>query len=75
MIIALLFTASVVPAGQSFSYTPTAVWKGDGPVWCSDCRVSDFRELPCERLTGHAAPGRAFRVSVSAPRASMPDPA
>jgi len=44
MIIALLFTASVVPAGQSFSYTLTAVWKGDGPVWCSDCRVSVFRE-------------------------------
>lgn len=37
----------IVPAGQSFSCTPTHVWDGDGPVWCA--------EGPRVRLAGIAA--------------------
>ena len=44
----LLFLAStIVPAGQVFTCTPTAVWDGDGPVWCE--------EGPRIRLAGIAA--------------------
>lgn len=44
-----LFLAALmtVPAGQSFSCTPEAVWDGDGPVWC--------KEGPRIRLSGIAA--------------------
>lgn len=47
MITALLFAATVVPAGQSFECTPTAVYDGDGPIWCA--------EGPHIRLSGIAA--------------------
>jgi endonuclease YncB( thermonuclease family) len=47
MIAALLVLAAVVPAGQTFTCTPTRVWDGDGPVWCA--------EGPRVRLAGIAA--------------------
>ncbi len=37
----------VVPRGVAFVCTPTAVWDGDGPVWC--------KEGPKVRLSGVAA--------------------
>ena len=37
----------VVPAGEVFRCTPTAVWDGDGPVWCA--------EGPKIRIAGVAA--------------------
>jgi endonuclease YncB( thermonuclease family) len=40
-------TVPVIPAGQSFTCTPTHVWDGDGPVWC--------KEGPRLRLAGIAA--------------------
>src|SRR3546814_14625038 len=36
MIFSLFLLASVVPAGQSFTCTPVAVWDGDGPIWCAE---------------------------------------
>jgi hypothetical protein len=39
--------AQVVPARQTFQCTPTAVWDGDGPVWCA--------EGPKVRIAGVAA--------------------
>lgn len=47
MIGLLLALASVVPSGTSFLCTPTAVWDGDGPIWCA--------EGPKVRLAGIAA--------------------
>lgn len=47
MSIALLAAVAIVPAGQSFSCTPTAVYDGDGPIWCA--------EGPRIRLAGIAA--------------------
>src|SRR3546814_4412002 len=47
MIFSLFLLASVVPAGQSFTCTPVAVWDGDGPIWCA--------EGPHVRLSGVAA--------------------
>jgi endonuclease YncB( thermonuclease family) len=39
--------AQIVPAGQTFTCTPTAVWDGDGPIWCA--------EGPKVRIAGVAA--------------------
>lgn len=47
MIVLLLITVAVVPAGEEFSCTPTHVWDGDGPIWCE--------EGPRVRLAGIAA--------------------
>jgi endonuclease YncB( thermonuclease family) len=39
--------AQIIPAGEVFTCTPTAVWDGDGPIWCA--------EGPKVRLAGIAA--------------------
>lgn len=43
----LLAAVPIIPAGQSFTCTPTHVWDGDGPIWCE--------EGPRVRLSGIAA--------------------
>ena len=43
----ILVLASPVPSGVRFTCTPTAVWDGDGPIWCA--------EGPKVRLAGIAA--------------------
>ena len=45
----LFLAAAAVPSGQAFDCTPTAVWDGDGPVWCE--------EGPRIRISGIAARG------------------
>ncbi len=37
----------IIPPGERFTCTPTAVWDGDGPIWCT--------EGPHVRLQGIAA--------------------
>lgn len=54
--------APVVPKGQSFDCTPTHVWDGDGPVWCSEgpkVRVSGInaRETDGTCKESHPCPG------------------
>ena len=41
------FMLAVVASGSTFTCTPTRVWDGDGPIWCS--------EGPKIRLAGIAA--------------------
>ena len=43
----MLFASQVIAAGLSFVCTPTAVWDGDGPIWCA--------EGPTIRIAGVAA--------------------
>jgi endonuclease YncB( thermonuclease family) len=43
----LLAAAVLIPAGQSFTCTPTRIWDGDGPLWCA--------QGPRIRLSGIAA--------------------
>lgn len=31
-----ILAAVVLPAGTTFSCTPTSVWDGDGPIWCAE---------------------------------------
>ncbi|MBB4860902.1 endonuclease YncB(thermonuclease family) [Novosphingobium chloroacetimidivorans] len=32
----ILTTVAIIPAGETFTCTPTEVYEGDGPVWCTD---------------------------------------
>ncbi|RZI61437.1 MAG: hypothetical protein EOP94_00380 [Zymomonas sp.] len=32
----IVTAAAVIPAGQAFACTPTAVYDGDGPIWCAE---------------------------------------
>ena len=43
----LTLAAAVVAAGETFTCTPTAIWDGDGPIWCV--------EGPHVRISGIAA--------------------
>src|SRR5262245_28308775 len=44
---ALACAAEIVASGKTFTCTPTAVWDGDGPIWCA--------EGPRLRIAGVAA--------------------
>lgn len=55
----LLATVPIVPAGETFACTPTAVWDGDGPVWCA--------EGPRVRLAGIAAREADGRCNANQP--------
>ncbi|MCK0127538.1 hypothetical protein MWU39_02575 [Erythrobacter sp. F6033] len=61
MLLSLVFFLSAVPAGETFACTPTAVWDGDGPVWCEEgprIRLSGIaaRELDGSCSDGHPCP-------------------
>src|SRR5690348_10025227 len=67
--------AQIVAAGNTFSCTPTAVWDGDGPVWCAEgpkLRIAGIaaREIddtcrsnqPCPAVGGTEARDRLVRL-------------
>ncbi|MCJ8191972.1 hypothetical protein [Sphingomicrobium aestuariivivum] len=80
---ALLLIAPVPSAGTVFDCTPTAVWDGDGPIWCEEgprIRLSGIaaREIDDECRAGHpcpAASGAAARDALvnllGGPRGSL----
>lgn len=66
--ILLTLAAAVIPTGQTFTCTPTAVYDGDGPIWCAEgprIRIAGIaaREMdgtcksnhPCPDATAEAA--------------------
>lgn len=57
MIIALVLAAAVVPAGQSFDCTPTAVWDGDGPIWCAEGPHIRLSGIAAREMDGSCRPG------------------
>ena len=53
--------AQMVPEGRTFTCTPTAVWDGDGPIWCAEgpkIRISGVaaREIDGSCSSGHPCP-------------------
>lgn len=55
--------AEVIPDGETFTCTPTAVWDGDGPIWCDEgprVRLSGIaaRELDGSCSSGHPCPDK-----------------
>jgi len=59
MIAALLLAATVpiVPAGRTFTCTPTRVWDGDGPIWCAEGPRIRLARIAARELDGHCRPG------------------
>lgn len=70
-----LIHLSVVAAGQTFTCTPTAVWDGDGPIWCAEgpririagvaAREADEsckQNQPCPAVSGADARDRLVRL-------------
>ena len=57
MIVALFLAAAVVPAGQSFECTPTAVWDGDGPIWCAEGAHIRLSGIAAREMNGSCRPG------------------
>lgn len=57
MIITLLLATTVVPAGQSFSCTPIAVWDGDGPIWCAEGPHVRLSGIAAREMDGSCRPG------------------
>jgi endonuclease YncB( thermonuclease family) len=56
-----LLLMSLVPAGEVFTCTPTAVWDGDGPIWCEEgtrIRLAGIaaREMDGSCSQGHPCP-------------------
>ena len=52
----------LVPAGDTFTCTPVAVWDGDGPIWCAEgprIRLNAIaaREVDGTCRSGHPCPG------------------
>lgn len=77
--------AQVVPAGRTFTCTPTAVWDGDGPIWCAEgpkVRIAGVaaREMdgtcrpnqPCPNVSAVDARDRLVRLLGGA-RGTLPD--
>jgi endonuclease YncB( thermonuclease family) len=75
----------IIPAGQMFRCTPTAVWDGDGPIWCAEgpkVRIAGVasRELdgscrpnqPCPSGDAIDARDRVVRL-LGGPHGSLPD--
>lgn len=61
MLLTLIASVLVVPAGEAFDCTPTHVWDGDGPIWCEEgprVRVSGVaaREMDGNCRQGHPCP-------------------
>lgn len=84
MIVTLLWAAQIIAAGQTFSCTPTAVWDGDGPIWCAEgprIRIAGVaaREIdescrsnqPCPAVGGVEARDRLVRL-FGGPRGKLP---
>ena len=76
--------ARVVAAGRTFTCTPTAVWDGDGPIWCAEgpkIRIAGVaaREIdescrpaqPCPPVSGAEARDRLVRL-LGGPRGKLP---
>lgn len=57
MIVALFLAAALVPAGQSFDCTPTAVWDGDGPIWCAEGPHIRLSGIAAREMDGSCRPG------------------
>jgi endonuclease YncB( thermonuclease family) len=48
----------IVPQGQSFRCTPTAVWDGDGPIWCAEGPKIRIAGVAAREIDGSCRPGQ-----------------
>lgn len=57
MILAAFLAATVIPAGVTFDCTPTAVYDGDGPVWCVESARIRLSGIAAREMNGVYQPG------------------
>jgi len=50
--------APVVASGRTFSCTPTAVWDGDGPIWCAEGPKIRIAGIAAREIDGSCRPGQ-----------------
>lgn len=60
MIVAAL---AIVAAGQTFNCTPTAVWDGDGPIWCAEGPRIRLAGIAAREMDGTCRPGHPCPAS------------
>lgn len=53
MSLLLALALTVVPQDQTFTCTPTAVWDGDGPVWCAEGPRLRLAGIAAREMDGH----------------------
>ncbi|MCL6741166.1 hypothetical protein LZ518_08485 [Sphingomonas sp. RB56-2] len=58
MIVMLSLAVQIVTAGQSFTCTPTAVWDGDGPIWCAEGPRVRLAGIAAREMDGSCSPGQ-----------------
>jgi endonuclease YncB( thermonuclease family) len=56
MILAAIATR-IVAAGVTFTCTPTAVWDGDGPIWCAEGPKIRLAGIAAREIDGSCKPG------------------
>ena len=54
---AAALATAIIPAGQSFSCTPTRVWDGDGPIWCAEGPRIRLSGVAAKEMDGSCKPG------------------
>ena len=63
--IIVMATAQVIAAGASFTCTPTAVWDGDGPIWCAEGPKIRLAGIAAREIDGECKPRACFELSDS----------
>ena len=53
----ILIALGIVAAGASFTCTPTAVWDGDGPIWCAEGPRVRLAGIAAREIDGECRPG------------------
>ena len=53
----MIWSALVISAGAPFLCTPTAVWDGDGPIWCAEGPRIRLAGIAAREIDGVCKPG------------------
>lgn len=53
----ILLALEIVAAGSAFVCTPTAVWDGDGPIWCAEGPRIRLSGIAAREIDGSCQPG------------------
>jgi hypothetical protein len=65
--------ARVVPAGTTFQCTPTAVWDGDGPLWCAEGPKLRVAGVASREIYGTCRDGARLVRVLGGPKGKRPE--
>ena len=52
--------AHVAVAGSTFNYAPTAVWDGDGPIWCAEGPMIRIAQVEVRKFDGRRRSSHSY---------------